>query len=314
MNLVNKTKVILDVDTGCDDAVAIMLAGKSPCIDLKAITVAAGNQVLEKTLKNTLNVCSYLGIKDVPIAGGMTRPLLRDRITGADIHGDSGLGGTNFGEPELKADKHHAVDLLIKMLLNSDGDITLVPVAPLTNIAMAIRKEPGIIPKIKKIVMMGGALGLGNCTPASEFNIFADPEAAQIVFSCGRPIVMIGLDLTMQALATNPVMKKIGSINNNASKLFIDMMTFYKSAYKETMGIDSPAVHDPTTIAYLIDPSIISTIPMYVEVDTNKSSCYGRTLCDKFGTNQKKPNAEVAVKLDFDKFWDTVYDVIKLYK
>ena len=314
MSLINKTKVILDVDTGEDDAVAIMLAGKSPYIDLKAITVVAGNQVLDKTLKNTLNVCSYLGINNVPIAAGMTRPLLRDQITGGNIHGETGLGGTHFGEPELNADTRHAVDVLIETLLESDGDITLVPVAPLTNIAMAIRKEPKIIPKINKIVMMGGAFGLGNRTPAAEFNIFADPEAAQIVFSCGRPIVMVGLDLTMQALATDAVMKKIGNLNNKASKLFVDMITFYKSTYKEIMGLDSPAVHDPTTIAYLIDPSVIKTIPMYVEVDTNASSCYGRTLCDKFGNNNKKPNVEVAVELDFDKFWNTVYDVIKLYK
>lgn len=313
MNEITKTKIILDVDPGHDDAVAIMLAAKHPKIDLQAITVVAGNQTLEKTARNAINVCSCLGITNIPVAAGMSRPMVREQVIADNIHGESGLDGPVFGEPTVKLDKRHAVDLIIELLMKSDGDITLVPTGPLTNIGMAIRREPRIIPKIKKIVLMGGAYQLGNITPAAEFNIYADPEAAHIVFTCGRPVVMIGLDLTRQALATKVVVEKIGTIGNKASKLFVSLMEFFSYTQNQIFGWEAPPVHDPTTIAYLIDPSIIQTKPMYVQVELRSEASYGRTLCDYFGVLHKPANAEVAVKLDFDKFWNTVYETIKLY-
>jgi ribosylpyrimidine nucleosidase len=308
-----KIKIILDVDPGHDDAVAMMLAAKHPKIDLQAITVVAGNQTLEKTAKNAINVCSCLGIKNIPVAAGMSRPMVREQVIADDIHGESGLDGPVFGEPTVKLDQRHAVDLIIELLMKSNGDITLVPTGPLTNIGMAIRREPRIIPKIAKIVLMGGAYQLGNITPAAEFNIYADPEAAHVVFSCGRPVVMIGLDLTRQALATQAVVKKIGTIDNKASKLFVSLMEFFSRTQNQVFGWEAPPVHDPTTIAYLIDPSIIQTKPMHVQIELRSDASYGRTLCDYFDMLHKPVNAEVAVKLDFDKFWNTVYETIKLY-
>lgn len=307
-------KIILDVDPGHDDAIAILLAGKNPNIELKAITVVAGNQTLDKTSKNALDICSAVGINNVPIAAGMSVPMVRkNQVIAKDIHGESGLEGPHFGKPTVKLDKRHAVDLIIEILMNSDGDITLVPTGPLSNIAMAMRKEPRIVPKIKQIVLMGGAYQLGNVTPSAEFNIYADPEAAYVVFNCGRPIVMMGLDLTRQALATSEVINKIKTLNNAASNLFADLMEYFTMTQKKAFGWAAPPVHDPTTVAYLIDPSIIETKPMYVQVETRSELTYGRTVCDYFGNTGNKPNALVATKLDFDKFWNLVYDTLKLY-
>lgn len=307
-----KEKIILDVDPGHDDAVAIMLAAKNPKIDLLAITVVAGNQTLEKTTTNALNICSHLGI-NVPIAAGMAGPMVREQIIADDIHGETGLDGPEFGEITVELDKRHAVDLIIDMLMESDGDITLVPTGPLSNIAMAMRKEPKIVEKIKQIVLMGGAYTIGNVTPSAEFNILADPEAAHVVFSSGRPIVMMGLDLTRQALATREVIDRMKTIGNKASKLFVDIIEFFTKTQKEIYGWEAPPTHDPTTIAYLIDPSIVETKPMYTEIELRSEKSYGRTICDYYNVTGKEPNVEVAVKLDFDKFWNLIYETLKLY-
>ncbi len=307
-----KEKVILDVDPGHDDAVAIMLAAKNPKIDLLAITTVAGNQTLDKTTKNALNICSHLGI-NVPIAAGMDRPMVRDQIIADDIHGETGLDGPEFGEITVELDKRHAVDLIIELLMESDGDVNLVPTGPLTNIAMAMRKEPRIVDKIKRIVLMGGAYTIGNVTPSAEFNILVDPEAAHVVFTSGRPIVMMGLDLTRQAKATREVIEKMKTIDNKASKLFVDIMEFFTKTQREVFGWEAPPTHDPTTIAYLIDPSIIETKPMHVEIELRSPTSYGRTICDYFGVTGKEPNAEVATKLDFDKFWNLIYETLKMY-
>ncbi len=171
-----KHKIILDCDPGHDDAIAILLAARHPEIDLLAITTVAGNQSLEKITRNALKVCSLAGIRDVPIAMGMGRPLVRPAKHAADIHGESGMDGPHIPEPTIELVRQHAVDLIIDLLMDSEGDITLVPTGPLTNIAAAIRQQPSIIPKIKAISLMGGAMGLGNVTPAAEFNIHTDPE------------------------------------------------------------------------------------------------------------------------------------------
>jgi len=312
-DVIKKKKVIIDCDPGHDDAIAILLAGRSPYINLQAITVVAGNQILEKTTRNTLNICSAMGITNVPIAAGMSKPIVREQIIASNVHGETGLDGPIFDKPTVQLDPRHGVDLIIELLMKSDEDITIVPMGPLTNVGMAIIREPRIVPKIKQIVLMGGAYQLGNVTPAAEFNIYADPEAAHIVFSCGRPIVMMGLDLTRQALATPKVIAKMKSIGNKASNLFVDLMEFFTKTQHEVFGWDSPPVHDPTTIAWLIDPNVIETKPMHVEIELTSGKSYGRTLCDYFGITQRPANAKVAIKLDFDKFWNIVYETLKLY-
>ena len=289
-----------------------MLAGINPKIELLGITVVAGNQKLEKTVNNALKVCNHLNL-DVPVYSGMSRPMIREQLIADDIHGETGLDGPKFEELKIKAEDKHAVNFIIDTLMNSDEKITLVPTGPLTNIGMAIRFEPRIIEKINRIVLMGGSYQLGNMTPAAEFNILADPDAAHIVFSSGVKVVMMGLDLTRQASATKEVVEKIKSLNNKASKLFVDLMEFFAASQKNVFGWSAPPVHDPTTIAYIIDPECIEVKPMFCEIELWSEKSYGRTLCDYFGILKKEPNVDVAVKLDFDKFWNLVYENLKLY-
>lgn len=306
-------KIILDCDPGHDDAVAIMMAAKHPDIELLGITTVAGNQVLEKTTRNALNVCQFLDI-DVPVYAGCSLPLVRSQqIIAEDIHGTTGLDGPTFEPLTRKAEPKHAVDFIIETLMASNGDITLVPTGPLTNIAMAMRREPKILDKIQEIVLMGGAYQLGNVTPAAEFNIAADGEAGYVVFTSGRPIVMMGLDLTRQALCYPSIVDRMDKINNRAARLFVDLMRFFNSTQKKVFGWEGGPLHDPTCIAYLIDPSCVETRSMFVEVEIRSEKCYGRTLCDYFHVTKNEPNAKVGVKLNQEKFWDIVEECIKFY-
>ena len=304
--------MILDCDTGHDDAIALMVAARHPSVELLGVTVVAGNQTLDKTLPNTLHVCQHLGI-DVPVYGGMSLPLVRDQDVADDVHGKSGLDGPVFEELSLKAQPEHAVSYLIRTLMASDGDICLVPVGPLTNIAMAMRLEPRIIPKIKKISLMGGAYGLGNATAAAEFNIFADPEAAHIVFSSGVPLVMMGLDLTNTTLADLSIIERMEGLGNKAGKLFGDIMRFTLKS-QAVNGLPAGPVHDVTAVVYLIAPEIYETKDMNVQIDLNKGLCYGRTVCDYNERNGLPKNATVGLSLDLEKFWDIVEDVLRIYE
>src|SRR5205823_3006158 len=219
-----KHKIILDCDPGHDDAIAILLAAHHPDINLLAITTVAGNQSLDKTTHNALKVCSLANIRNVPVARGIDRPLVRPARHAPNIHGESGLDGPHIPEPDIETVPQHGVDLLIDLLMKSDGDITLVPTGPLTNIATAMRSEPAILPKIKAISLMGGAIGLGNVTPAAEFNIWADPEAAAIVFDCGRPITMCSLEVTHQALATDEVLHRLREAQRPVATFAADLL------------------------------------------------------------------------------------------
>ena len=305
-----KRKMILDCDTGHDDAIALMVASKHPDIELLGVTVVAGNQTLPKTLKNTLNVADHLGL-DVPVYGGMSLPLVREQYVADDVHGETGLDGPVFGELHKKAEDKHAVLYLIDTLMASDGDITLVPVGPLTNIATAMRMEPRIIPKIQEIVLMGGAVGLGNASPAAEFNIYADPEAAHVVFTSGIKITMMPLDLTNTALANMQIIERMEGIGNKAGKLFGDIMRFTFSS-QAVNGLDAGPVHDVTAVTYLVAPELYRTQDMFVEIDTNRyGPGYGRTICDANNRYHRKPNATVGLSIDLDRFWDLVEDTLK---
>lgn len=308
----DKRKIILDCDPGHDDAVAIMMAAKHPKFELLGITVVAGNQTLEKTVTNTLNVCQYLGL-DVPVYAGMGVPMVRAQIIADDIHGETGLDGPVFEPLVKKAMDKHGVKFIIDTIMASDGDITLVPTGPLTNIAMAMRLEPRIVPKIQEIVLMGGGYQLGNTTPSAEFNILADAEAGYVVFSSGVPVVMMGLDITNQVQCVRETVARMNKIGNKASGLFGDMMNFVIGTQNKAFGFEGSPLHDPTCIAWLIDPSCIELKEMFSEVEIRSEKCYGRTICDYFGTTGNKPNSRVAVAIDHDKFWNIVEDCIRLY-
>ena len=307
-----KRKIILDCDPGHDDAVAIMMAAKHPKLALLGVSVVAGNQTLEKTTINALNICQHLNL-DVPVYAGMSLPMVRKQIIAGEHHGETGLDGPVFAPLTKSAQPEHAVKYLIDILIASEGDITLVPTGPLTNIAMAMRLEPKIVPKIQEIVLMGGSYQLGNVTPAAEFNILADAEAAHVVFSAGAPIVMMGLDITNQVQCRTETVARMEKAGNNASRLFADMMHFFIKTQYNIFGFDGGPLHDPTCVAWLIDPSCIELKPMYTEVEIRSEKCYGRTLCDYFNITGNKPNARVGVQISQDKFWDILEECIRLY-
>lgn len=308
-----KRKIILDCDPGHDDAIAIMLAAKNENIDLLGITVVSGNQSIEKTTRNALNVCEYLGL-EVPVYEGCGQPMIRNKPAVAnDIHGESGLDGPTFAPLTKKKEEKHAVMYMIDTLLNSDGDITVVTTGPMTNLAMAMRLCPNIIPKIQEIVLMGGAYQLGNVTPAAEFNIFTDADAAHVVFTSGRRIVMAGLDVTRKVLCYPSIIERMSKHNNCASKLFVDLMTFFSKTQKEVYGWEGGPLHDPVTIAYLIDPTILTLKEIYTEIDIRSEQSYGRTNCDYFNYLKKEPNSFVAIDIDVEKFWNIIEKGIEAY-
>ena len=306
-------RILLDCDPGHDDAIAILLAAHAPGIQLEAITTVAGNQTLEKTTRNALKVCSVAGIRDVPIAAGMDRPLVRPLRVAADIHGASGLDGPSLPEPDVTPAPIHGVDLLIERLLASDGDLTIVATGPLTNVAAALRREPRIAPKIQQIVLMGGAMGLGNVTPAAEFNIYVDPEAAHVVFTCGRPITMIGLDVTHQAQATSEVRSRIRALGSPVAHLVDDLLGFFAKTYHQVFGFPAPPVHDPCAVALVIDPTLIRSQPMSVDVELSGEWTAGRTVCDMYGVTGKPANVHVGLELDVPRFWNLLIEALATY-
>ena len=300
-------KIILDCDPGHDDAMAILLAHGNPGIELLAITTVAGNQTLDKTSLNARRVCTVAGIRDVPVAAGCDRPLTRELKTAGYIHGESGLDGPAFGEPTVPLDPRHAVDVIIDLVMQSSGDITLVPTGPLTNIAVAVRKEPRIVQKVQEIVLMGGAYTRGNATPAAEFNIYVDPEAAAIVFTAGWPLTMVGLDLTHQALATPAVLERIAGLNTPVARIAVELLEFFRETYHRNAGFDSPPVHDPCAVARVIDPQVMHCVDAFVAIETQGEFTSGMTVTD-FASGPT--NAQVATTLDVNKFWNLMIDAI----
>ncbi|GAC1391912.1 MAG: nucleoside hydrolase [Ktedonobacteraceae bacterium] len=310
---VMRQKIILDCDPGHDDAIAILLAAHHPALELLAITTVAGNQSVEKTTHNALKVCSLANIRHVPIAMGMDRPLVRPARYAVNIHGASGMDGPSIPEPDIELAPQHGVDLLIDLLLNSDGDVTLVLTGPLTNIATAIRREPAILPKIKAISLMGGAIGLGNTTPSAEFNIWFDPEAASIVFQCGRPITMIPLEVTHQALATEEIVGQLRNAQRPVPSFVADLLVFFADTYKSVFGFSAPPVHDPCAVAYVIEPTSIHSATMHVEIETISELTAGRTVCDVYGKLGKEANVRVGYALEVECFWDMLLATLTSY-
>ncbi len=308
-----RQKIILDCDPGHDDAVAITLAANSPQLELLGVTTVAGNQTLENTQRNACNVLQWLG-RDVPVYAGCDRPLVRSQQIAADIHGKTGLDGPVFPERTKFPESEHAVPFIIRTLLASDGDIIMVTTGPMTNLAMALRLEPRIAEKIQRIVLMGGSYQNGNVTPAAEFNIYADAEAAHICFTAGRPITMVGLDVTRKVLCFPSVVDRMEKVDTRASRLFVELMRFFCKTQKEVYGMEGGPLHDPLTIASLIDPALLTVRPMNVRIELRSSDSYGRTNCDYFGYLGLPVTADVAVDVDVPRFWDIVEESLRRYE
>lgn len=306
-------KIILDCDPGHDDAIAILLAYADPRIDLLAVTTVAGNQTLEKVTLNARRVMTVAGIREVPVAAGADRPLVRDPIAAPRIHGETGLDGPRFGPPEVEVDPRHAVDLIVETVL-AEEDVTLVSTGPLTNIALALRREPRILPRIREVVLMGGAFGMGNATPAAEFNVYADPEAADVVFRSGVPLTMVGLDVTHQARATTDVIKRIEAIGTPVARMSVDLLVFFARAYERMFGFGAPPLHDPCAVARVIDPDLVTCAQANVVVETRGEWTYGATVCDLHGVTGRPVNALVATELDVEGFWDLVIEALASYR
>ncbi|MGO2003791.1 uridine-preferring nucleoside hydrolase UriH [Arthrobacter rhombi] len=305
-------KIILDCDPGHDDAVAILLAHGNPEIELLAVTTVVGNQTLAKVTQNALSVGTIAGMTGIPFAAGCDRPLVRQVETAGDIHGETGMDGPAQPEPAIELDRRHAVDLIIETIMaHAPGTITLVPTGGLTNIAMAARKEPRIVERVREVVLMGGGYHAGNWSAVAEFNIIIDPEAAHIVFNEDWPVVMVGLDLTHQALATDEVVARIESIGTGPAKFVRELMDFFAQAYQDHQGFDFPPVHDPCAVAYVIDPTIVSTVKVPVNIELRGTLTLGMTVADFRAPAPPDCNTSVAVDLDHGRFWDLVTDALE---
>ena len=304
-------KILLDCDPGHDDAVALLLAHGSPEIELLAVTTVAGNQTLPKVTRNALAVARVGGIRDVPFAAGCARPLLREARVAGDIHGESGLDGPVLPEPELALDPRHGVDLIIDTVMEHEpGTVTLVPTGPLTNVALAVRKEPRIVERVAEVVLMGGAYGRGNRTPVTEFNIGSDPEAAQIVFREPWLLTMVGLDLTHQALATPEVVARIAELNTAPARFVSDLLEFFAGTYRTRHGFPAPPVHDPCAVAFVIDPGVLTTRRAPLDVELHGALTTGMTVADLRGPEPADCHTRVATTLDHARFWDLVVDAL----
>lgn len=313
-------KIILDCDPGHDDAIAILLAAGNPDIDLLAITTVSGNQTLGKVTRNAMAVCAAGGIT-VPIAAGSAGPLVRPQYVAEDIHGDSGLDGPVLPAATTELDPRHAVDLIIDTVMaHEPHTVHLVPTGPLTNIALAIRKEPRLVQRVKSVVLMGGAYTRGNVTSAAEFNIYVDPEAAEAVFAADWDVTMVGLDLTHQATATPDVIERIDAVGGPLATFVTDMLGFFRSTYLERFGFPDPPVHDACCVAKLIDPAVFTSRDAFVAVELAGTWTAGMTYTC-FDPEQSVPavreaaghrrRTKVATELDRDRFWDLIVDALE---
>ena len=297
---------ILDCDPGHDDMVAIMLGAAHPRIDLLAITTVAGNGTLERTTHNARAVCTLAGIRNVPIAAGAPGPLAGSLRTAAHVHGESGLGGAELPTPDVEVTGDHAVDLISRVLRESAAPVTLVATGPLTNVALLLRAHPDVAPRIREIVFMGGSTHFGNVEPLGEFNIVVDPEAADEVLSSGLPVTMCGLNVTHQALATDAVLNRFGSLDTPLADTVVLLLEFFGDRYRDIWGLPAPPVHDPVAVARVIDPGLVRCEDAHVAVELHGTHTRGATVCDRYGVRGFSPNAKVAIDLNAPGFWDLV--------
>ncbi|MDO5502656.1 MAG: nucleoside hydrolase [Actinomycetia bacterium] len=315
-------KIILDCDPGHDDAIAIMLAAGNPDIELLGITTVAGNHTLPNVTANALSVCAAAGI-EVPVAAGCALPMVQPQVIADDIHGETGLDGPVLPEPTFELDPRHAVDFIIETVMaHEPGTVHLVPVGPATNIGMAMRKEPRIIERVKSVVFMAGAYTRGNSTPTAEFNVYADPEAAENVFRGDWPVTMVPLDLTHQALANAELQDRVRAIGGDLSEFVLKVWEFVGSTYQEMYEFDYPPVHDACCVAKIIDPDVFTTSKAHVAVELTGTWSRGMTVTNfesepgmshgGFGRREvPAATTNVAMTLDWQRFADMVVEAIE---
>jgi len=291
------TRIILDCDPGIDDALAIAFAHGHPGIELTGITTVAGNVGLAKTTVNALAVCEFIGAAGTPVTPGSAGPLLRPALDARHVHGDSGLGGAVLPPPVTSPEPGHAIDYIIDTVAAAPGQVTLVATGPLTNIALAVRREPRLTEWVRSFAIMGGSAGRGNVTAAAEYNIWADPEAAAIVFRAGWTVSMLGLDVTMQTGASGEILRRMGELGPLGTQLLLPALDQYRSE----RGPDGPPVHDVCAVAWVAEPELFGLVPARVEVELAGHLTAGMTVT---GFGASDPNAMVAMDIDVPRFWE----------
>jgi len=292
------TRVVIDCDPGHDDAMAILLALASPELDLVGVTTVAGNQTLDKTTRNALVALEVGGRSDIPVAAGADAPLCRELRTAAHVHGETGLDGPELPEPSARPVDTHAADFLAELI---EPESVLVPMAPLTNIALLLERHPNVRERIDRIVWMGGAIAEGNITPAAEFNAFVDPEAAAAVFASGIAITMIGLDVTHKALFTRAHAEQLREAGR-AGRFVAELSDFFQRFHERSYGFEGSPIHDAMAVAHVIDPTLVTTRHVNVAVETRSELCDGRTVVDLRGVTGRPENADVGVDVDAERF------------
>ena len=298
--------VILDVDPGYDDAIAIMIACGAPGLDVRAITTVAGNVAVEKTTRNALKVLTLVDRTDVPVGVGAASPLVRKLRTAEHIHGESGLDGADLPESAFAQDRRDAVRLMVDVVREAPEPVTIIPLGPLTNVATFLEEHPRLKQNVRRIVLMGGSIGPGNVTPAAEFNVYVDPEAARIVFESGLPLTMVGLDVTREATVGSEEVERLQALGR-AGEIVTGLATYYYAgAYRRTYGLAAPPIHDPVAVAAVVEPALLKTRYMRVDVECEGELTRGETVCDLYGVTGRPSNTEVGVGLDKNAFFEVL--------
>ena len=306
--------IILHCDPGHDDAIAMVLALASPELDVKAITASAGNQTPDKTLRNVLRMLTLLGRQDIPVAGGARKPLMRELIIAENVHGESGLDGPALPEPDFTPQACTAVELMAKTLRESPQPVTIVATGPQTNVALLLNSHPELHDKIARIVLMGGAMVLGNWQPAAEFNIYVDPEAAEIVFQSGIPVVMAGLDVTHRAQIHGLDIERFRQVGNPVATIVAELLDFFMEYHKDAKwGFTGAPLHDPCTIAWLLKPELFTSVERWVGVETQGKYTQGMTVVDYYFLTGKQPNTTVLLDIDRERFVDLLVERLAFY-
>lgn len=296
-------RIILDTDPGIDDALALFLALASPEVQLEAVTTVHGNVPVELTTRNALGLLEIAGRSDIPVARGSAQPLVRVPVDAKYVHGPTGLGTLTLPEPSASVVKPTAADLIIERVLAAPGELTLVAVGPLTNLALALRREPGIASQVREVVIMGGALRVpGNVTPAAEFNIYADPHAAQVVFKAGWPLRLVSLDATNTAVVTREQTRQLARQQSAVSRCIEEMLEFYFEVFDPAYGNHGLRLHDPLALAAVFRPDFIHWEPAYVDVELTGTLTFGETVAFFPRPSAPAPNMQVSAGVDAERF------------
>lgn len=301
---------ILDCDPGHDDALAIVVGLARPEIELLAVTTVAGNAGLAETTRNALRVLTLVGRPDIPVTAGAAGPLVRSLHVAEDVHGASGLEGADLPEPAFDLRPEGAIELMRRVLSTAPGPVHLAAVGPLTNVALLIRTYPEVLSRIGSIRIMGGAITEGNATASAEFNTWQDPEAARIVLDCGRPITLMTLDVTHQALFRESDVARLEALGTRVARVFADLLRYFARFHATRYGWDGSPIHDAVAVAHLALPDLVQTIPYRVDVETTSELTRGRTVVDLYAQTGRPPNADVGRTIDRDHFIEVLIDAV----